>query len=87
MLERELSSIAKVYKTNFAEKSRASVPLALLRRTLYRACSVAMQASDLAIERPSDDTIAFCRRSREREYVYETEEQAVSEEQARRNRR
>lgn len=80
-LERELTSLAKLYKTNFAGKARATAPLPLLRRTLYRACSVAMQASDLAAECPNDRTAALSRRCKERAYLYETEELAVTEAQ------
>lgn len=83
----ELASIHSVYKKNFADKLRTEVDLALLRRILYRASSVTLQASELARDVPSASAEAFRLRARERQGLYEREEQAVAEKQAERPRR
>ncbi len=83
----ELASIADVYKQNFAGKQRVEVDLPLLRRVLYRASSIAIQAADIWNATPNDRTAAFRVRSRERQASYEAEESSVAEMQRARRRR
>lgn len=81
-LDREAASINKVYQANFAGKPRDKVDLALLRRVLYRGCSIAIQATDLSNANDSAANNEARVRTRKKAYFYEDEEKAVGDRQA-----
>lgn len=78
-LNREAASVDEVYQQRVAGKPRDRVELALVRSVLYRGCSIAIQAADLANAYDSPANQDARVRLRDKAFFYEEEELAVAE--------